>query len=487
MIMRKYLLVSVETILKGFSMIKKRIKFQLLMLCLLLLMQKGYLSAQSIIPKETLHLTLASSISRALVENNQLQAAKFALLKAKWDKANAWLQLLPTASFNSRFTRIDERTFAERDFRRYLPPEVANQMPQTVFQKSYYSSFNVTMPLFNAMILNNLSIARSGHAAASQMARSTRENTIFLVISTYLNILKSQAVLELQEQYLELSEKNVAKAERLFEAGRYSKTEAMRWKVDLAQQHSTVAQSESFLRGYQADLKRLLNMKMQQALTFENEIPTVLEEEKQKLETLSTTEILKLINLSESKLTEVNAALSAAKLNTVTSKHLYKNSFATYLPNLSASYSYGWRENNTAALDDYSPTTVMVNLSIPVFSSFQNYSTVKSSYYAYRQSKALLQDQIQNTRFLLTRAANAVINLKTQAMLAKTNAELSRHNYRVVEQQKEKGLISNIDFIDAKLNMQNAQLKVIHGQYDLTAAMVELYYYLGLIEKVIYP
>ena len=55
-------------------------------------------------------------------------------------------------------------------------------------------------------------------------------------------------------------------------------------------------------------------------------------------------------------------------------------------------------------------------------------------------------------------------------------------NYRIVEQQKEQGFVSNLDFIDAKLNLQNAKLNDISAHYDFITAMVELYYLLGKVD-----
>jgi outer membrane protein len=137
------------------------------------------------------------------------------------------------------------------------------------------------------------------------------------------------------------------------------------------------------------------------------------------------------------------------------------------------------------ALDDYSPKTLMVNLSVPVFTSFQNYTQLKSSYYKYKENQENFFDQLQNTRYVLTETVNKLINLKTQNKLSKINIEFSERNYRIVEQQKEKGLVSNIDFIDAKLNLQNAKLSDISNYYDFITSMVELYYLLGKLEEII--
>ncbi len=90
------------------------------------------------VPSTTV-LSMEESIARALSQNSRLRAGRFAVSKAKWDKRHARALFFPTLSFNTRLTRIDDRTLAERDFRSYLPPEFAAQAPQTAFKKSYYT------------------------------------------------------------------------------------------------------------------------------------------------------------------------------------------------------------------------------------------------------------------------------------------------------------------------------------------------------------
>ncbi|MFQ5631838.1 MAG: TolC family protein, partial [bacterium] len=375
---------------------------------------------------------------------------------------------------------IDDSTFALRDFSRYFSdPNSPFDIPQTVFQTSYFSSFDVSMTLFNGALINGISIANANVDRTEHLSESTRENILFLVISSYLNVLKSQEILKLQQEYLELSRLNFEKAERMHNAGRYSKTEALRWKVDYQQQKSVVVNSESILRNDRSVLSRLLNMKPDAEIDLAAELPNSLLAESRKLALLPDEKILKIVQLSESELVRVNAALAAAKANTEVTRLLHRNEYASYLPNVSLNYSYAWRENNTLAFDDYSPKTFMINISIPIFTGFQNLTSVKSSYYEFKQSQEEFYDQLQNTRLLLTGTANRLINLKTQRELNKAEVEYNAHNYRVVEQQRERGLLSNIEFIDAKLNLQNAKLNEINAHYDFISAMVELYYLLG--------
>ena len=158
---------------------------------------------------------------------------------------------------------------------------------------------------------------------------------------------------------------------------------------------------------------------------------------------------------------------------------------ASFLPNINLNYSYAWQENNTIALDDYSPQTLMVNFSWPLFSGFQDYSSLKANYYDYKRSQEEFGDQLQNLKYTLTETVNRLIELKTQQELSRTNVEFSASNYDIVSQQKEKGLVSNIDFIDAKLNLQNAKLSQLKNQYDFISGMVELYYLLGKLDTLL--
>ncbi|NOG45223.1 MAG: TolC family protein [Calditrichaeota bacterium] len=431
-------------------------------------------------------LTMNGAISRALSLNSQVKASSYAVKKADWDKLYAWTLLFPTISFNSNYTWIDDSTFALRDFSRYFQdPNSPFQIPQTVFQESYYSSLDLNMPIFRGSLLNGLSIAGSNQEMAVEMGESTRRNIIFTTVSSYLNKLKAEEILRLQKEYLNLSKLNYEKSERLYNAGRASKTESLRWKVEYQKQKVTVVSSESGLRTANAFLNRVLNIDMQKSLKTENLIPEKIDRESKHLISLSDEEIIAMGQLDNDKLIKANASLKAGKLGEEISYLQYRNSYASFMPDISLTYSHAWRENSTIDLDDYSPKTLMVNFSLPLFNSFQDYTQLKSAYYEYKKNQEDFNDQLQNTRYVITETINKVINQKTQIELARLNIEYTEANYTTVEKQKDRGLISNIDFIDAKLNMQNARLEMINNQYDFVSSMVELYYLVGKLETLI--
>jgi len=436
-------------------------------------------------PPEKITLSLDHAINRALKENNLLKSQKYELKRTKWERNKAWTLLFPTLDFQTRMYEIDDETFAQRDFRRYLPPELRDQIPQTVFQRSYYSSFNLSMTLFNGSIINGIFLANKQINATESMYQSQKEQVVYEVMSSYLSILKQRDILTLQAEYLELSEMNYDKAQRMFQSGRYSQTEGLRWKIDMQQQKSLVIQAQSVLRSAKANLNRLLNLTREQELQIEPDIPEKFLQLSDQYLLKSQEEILAMIDVTDEELKKINANLAAADKVKDINKLLYRNEYSLFMPNLNLSYEYGWRENNSLALDDYSPKTLSINLNFPVFYSFRNFTSVKTKYYEYKKSEQSFLNDLKNTRLLLIEAVNRIVTLKSQLELSETNVEINEQTYRMIESQKERGIVSNIDFIDAKLNFQQAKLDRIHQQFDFILSIVQLNYLLGNLNELI--
>ena len=280
-------------------MLKKRTRLSLILLCLLFV---------SLHAQETSFLSMEAAVNKALEQNSNVLSGKYGLQKAKWDKFHSWTLLLPTASFNTRYTWIDKETLALRDFFRQnihmffpnLPP--GTEIPQTVFQEAYYTSFDVNMTLFNGAIWSGIAYAGVAKDLAAWQFTATQNITVFQVISTYLNAIYARDILKLQEEYLTLSELNYQKAERLQKAGRYSKLEALRWKVDLQQQKSSVSVSASGLRTALAALARVTSTPMDVKIQMEDKLPENLAQESIRLQNLDDGSLLKMIDLNENEL-----------------------------------------------------------------------------------------------------------------------------------------------------------------------------------------
>ncbi len=434
-------------------------------------------------PTDGPRMTMEQCLRRALSGNRQLQTARFAAEKANWDRRNAWSQFAPRVSFNTEVTRIDEQTLAERDFSRYFPPEIS--VPQVVFRTSYFSSFEAHVPIFDAGLINGLSVASTGQAAAERTHEAMRNRILFQVITGYLEVLKRGAMLELQREYLVLTDLNVRKAERMHRAGRSSRLDLLRWQVEHQQQKSSVVSSESALRDATVRMRRLLNLRALDSSALAGRIPGRLEAEVARLGSLSDAGIHRLVEIDDQTLIEDNAMLAAAARERERSRLVYRGRYSSYLPNVSLSYSTAWRRNNTLALDEYRPSTIMLNMSVPVFTGLRNLSRLKSAQYSYRAQDTRFSDLVDETRQMLSETANRIVALKNQRELIRASLDFNENNYRIVSREKELGRVSNLYVIDAKLNLQNARLKEVTTQFDLISAVVELRYLMGRLDDLV--
>ena len=170
-------------------------------------------------------------------------------------------------------------------------------------------------------------------------------------------------------------------------AGRFSKSEALRWKVDYQKQKGIVVNSENQDRSARARLCRVVNLDMRTNIKVDPQIPQRILDEGKRVAALPDEEIIKMIHIDNETLIAANAALNAAQKNKDISHLVYQSSRANFMPNLSLNYSYGWRENETVNLDDYSPQILSINFSMPLFTGFQNTTTLKSNYYGYQRSQ----------------------------------------------------------------------------------------------------
>ncbi len=434
-------------------------------------------------PTDGPRMTLEACLRQALSGNRQLQAARFAAEKANWDRWNAWSQFAPRVSFNTEITRIDEQTLAERDFSRYFPPEIP--VPKVAFRTSYYSSFEAHLPIFDAELINGLSVARTGQAAAERTREAIRDQILYQVTSGYLEVLKRGAMLELQREFLVLTGLNVLKAERMHRAGRYSKLDLLRWQVENQQQKSSVATGEAALRDATVRLRRLLNLRMLHSGALVDRIPPRLDVEVTRVASLSEDEIRALVGVDNQTLVEGNALLAAAARDRERSRLVYRGQYSSYLPDVSLSYSTAWRRNDTLALDDYRPSMIMLNMSVPLFTGFRNLSRLKSALFSYRAQDTRFSDLVDETRQTLGETVNRIVNLKNQRELIRTSLDFNENNYRIVSREKELGRASNLDVIDAKLNLQNARLMEVTTQFDLTSAVIELSYLMGSLDDLV--
>lgn len=172
-------------------------------------------------------LSLEDAIEIALESSIDIQRAKHNVERSKIGVNDAQMDFLPNLNSNISTNRGVGRQFDQ---------ETVSFTDQRV--SSLTGNIQSGVTLFNGFRnINTLRQSRVGLESAEERFERTRENIIFDVASTYLQVLLNANLLEIAQDNIETAQKQLEQVEAQVEVG-------MRPMVDLYNQQSTVASAE---------------------------------------------------------------------------------------------------------------------------------------------------------------------------------------------------------------------------------------------------
>jgi outer membrane protein TolC len=215
------------------------------------------LAQRAAISTDTLRLSLEEAVSTGLrvADEIRLSAAQADVADAQFDLARA--AVLPQLRINSAYTRTFESA------RSNAVSAVFNQ-PNT-----YTLNANVSQTLFQGGRLIATARAASSLAEASRLnAEEQRALFTVAVQRAYLGALLAERLVQLQESNLTLASSRLAQVQQFHTAGRAAQYDVLRAKVERANIEPVVIQARNDRELAQLELKRLLNLRLDQPLAL---------------------------------------------------------------------------------------------------------------------------------------------------------------------------------------------------------------------------
>src|ERR1051325_7336471 len=207
--------------------------------------------------RDTLRLSVQSAVSQALSNSDEARISDAQVGVTEAQVAAARAATLPAARLTSTYTHAYENARAQ------AVGQVFNQ-PNT-----YNTSINLTQPLFQGgRLLGTKHVAENSRDAARFDARETRARISLDAQRAYLQVLYTQRVAVLQDTNLALATSRVAQIEQLQAAGRAARYDVLRAHVDRANIEPLVIQARNDRENALLDLKRQLNIPLNQPLVL---------------------------------------------------------------------------------------------------------------------------------------------------------------------------------------------------------------------------
>ncbi|MEJ6792356.1 MAG: TolC family protein [Lacinutrix sp.] len=414
--------------------------------------------------------TLQECVNHALENNISVVQAQNTLLLNEQDIKAAKGSFLPTVSGNAGHNigigtqRIDIG---------------ATQV--VIDRTSHNTNFGVgaNQTIFNGFRLTNLYKQSELSLETNTLELQRIKDDISLnVVNSYLNILFNKENLETANAQYQFSKKQLNQVQELVDAGVQPKANIYDAQATLSRDLQSVTVAEN---SYELSLLTLSQLLQVEFNGFDVEVIDV-NDPSAELMYKDVTPILDYAysNRSEIKVAEKN--IESAKIGTEISK-------SGFSPRVTGSYNFGTNAFFTnvnrnedpffTQLNDQKGHSFGLNVSVPIFSGYQNKTAVAKS--EIQEQNALLR--LEQTKLALEANIQRAFTDAKSALrayeAAKSSLESQELAFGNAEQRYNIGVMNAFDLEQSRLRLVNAEASLINAKYDFVFKTKVLDFYLG--------
>lgn len=403
-------------------------------------------------------LTLNDCVSLALENKETLQSAQLDLESAKLGKIGALSNILPSVKFSGG---VNETSYAQSD----LYPN----------QSIWSGGISGTQNIYDGGgWWNRIAQAKNYHLISQQLERQVKTNVIAEVHRAYFQLLKNQQLMEVAQQNFELTDQQVALAQKRFDLGAAKKTDLLKSEVARGKAKSALITQEALVSSAISELRNAMG-------TLNNNNKLFISEELAPLEQVpGFVEAIEILD-------DNNPGVLAAQAQLTDSKLRFKLTRALRLPSLSASASYGATSSDLDGLpnamkDDWSLSSGL-NLSFPIFNGMSLSTQTQ-------QAKLAVRKQ-ENDAILIR--DNAVVRLESlwgivsdYFKIIPINEEVltsAEEDLKLVSERYRLGSASILELLDAQISVTRARVDLVSSKYNARIQEAYLKAQLGILDK----
>jgi outer membrane protein TolC len=432
--------------------------------------------------RDTVRLTLDQAVQLGLRQSDEVGLAAAQTEVADAQLANARSNVLPQLRLNGAYTHVYESA------RGQAVGQLFNQ-PNT-----YTFSTNLSQTLFQGGRL--VSAVRAGsdvRQAAREDEQEQRATTTMQVQRAYLQVLFAARIAELQANNLTLASNRVTQIEQLEKAGQAARYDVLRARVERANLEPVSIQARNDHELALLDLKRILNLKVDQPLVLASLIDTA-----------AATALLNAAD--DSTAAPDRATVRSAELNASARRLGIKVARADFWPTLSVFFQQGYsafppvgygiptsRGALTAADCPagsaagrlcqnggfFSDRQMGVNISVPLFDGLRIKSNVDLAQAQARVADLQLQQERETVALDVARARAELRRSRASYAASRQNSSEAREAFQLASLRFSRGLSTQLEVSDAQLALLTAQSTEARATYDLFLASADLARALG--------
>jgi outer membrane protein len=337
-----------------------------------------------------------------------------------------------------------------------------NTVGYTNFAEPFVSrgaGVTATQTLFNGFqTANRTRQAESQVMGARETLRVTEQQVLLDAATSYMNLLRDQAILELNRRNVEVLTEQLKQTRDRFNVGEVTRTDVAQAESRLAAGRSSLLGAQSNYVTSQANYRRVIGVdagKLAPGTPVDRLSPGVLPQA---------------ISQGEQKSPSVLAAMYGVDVAELT----VKVSEGALYPNLTLSASAAKNYDSTVNINKQTTASVIGQLTIPIFQGGAEYSSI-------RQSKETLGQQRLNLDVNRDQARATVVQSWGQLDAAKAQIEATTAQVNAAEialngvrEEARVGQRTTLDVLNAQQELVNARVALVTAQHDRVVASYTL-------------
>jgi len=420
---------------------------------------------------------LDSYIQEGLKNNLALKQKEFSLNRsiAALDEARGLF--MPSIGINARYTRADggrEIVFPIGDLMNPVysslnalmgyeafPTDLQNESITFIREKEHETKIQLIQPIFKADIFYNYKI----HANLTDIQKAERDvyaRTLIANMKTaYYNYLITDNLVKLANTTENILKENLRVSESLFNNNKATKDVVYRAQAELSKLEQRKAEANKSKIVASAYFNFLLNREQETEIGIDS-----INVSPEKIN-VNLNDAISMALSGREELRQIEFAKEAADNKIGLSK-------SGYLPDLifAADYGFQGEEYRFSTDDDFWTASLVLQWNL--FRGFQDKARVEQSEWEKRQIEAQQLDLENKIRLQVREAYLNVIVSETSITSAKDQLRSANKTFEIIDRKFREGISRQIEFIDARSTMTNAELNYIVTTFEYYIRLAEL-------------
>ena len=322
----------------------------------------------------------------------------------------------------------------------------------------------------------NFSSAQSNAVSVQDQAARTRQTIIFQTESSYLNVLRNEQLVKVNEQNLKRDNQQLERIQESNRVGASSLADVYRQQSQVAIDELALIQAQNNYDKAKADLVALIGLDAIQEYTIAD--PAVSTEISQKeLEesaaaTRNVAELSRRAIAARPDFLSSQEELSAAQSSVTAAR-------AGYFPSVSAFASYGYGYNELKNLTDYKNMNWGININWNIFDAFRTNESLQGAVARRRNAEISLAQAERNITVDVKKALLDLEAARKQYDVSQKGLQSATMDRKIAEERYNLGAGTLLDLLVASANLVNAQANQVNASYNFIIAKRNMEYVLG--------